>query len=537
MAGLPRRRELPKRHNQEIATRLLVVQHAEKEPGPGDPGITVRGRSQAGAVASSLGPADVVAVYSSPLLRARQTAESIAQRLGLDVTVDPRLVERANWTADGQSFEQFRAEWRRASTDRDFRPSTGDASRAAGERLRTALVELGGRHPGATVVVVSHGGVTVDLARNLIGDDAVETFVPGVTEEGVEPGAITELSAHGARIEVQGIGQVGWRPVGWLTEPALDEVRSALEQLDPALAGRPIELNPWVAQHPKWHKASAVVDDSYLVKFAWSQPAAQRVVHETTVLGVLHHGLNRPAIPEVVAASSDPALLVTTFVPGRPLTIDGATALDARRRKELAVDLATFLADLHGPAVSEAIAAAGILTRHPRPQGETPVLRRRFPRWVDEDQAPAVEQWCEFADEALCSPPADRAFLHGDLHGFNVVLEPERARVRRVADWETSASGDPAFDFRYLPGQVSSTPELFVDVVDEYERCSGRGVDVDRALAWHIRTVLGDALWRSEAGVPLPDGRTPVQWVEDLRSRMAVLRDRIRPSLRSLLGV
>ncbi|HEV2369055.1 MAG TPA: hypothetical protein VGR90_04225, partial [Acidimicrobiales bacterium] len=120
--------------------------------------------------------------------------------------------------------------------------------------------------------------------------------------------------------------------------------------------------------------------------------------------------------------------------------------------------------------------------------------------------------------------------------GFNVVLEPERARVRRVADWETSASGDPAFDFRYLPGQVSSTPELFVDVVDEYERCSGRGVDVDRALAWHIRTVLGDALWRSEAGVPLPDGRTPVQWVEDLRSRMAVLRDRIRPSLRSLLG-
>jgi len=42
-------------------------------------------------------------------------------------------------------------------------------------------------------------------------------------------------------------------------------------------------------------------------------------------------------------------------------------------------------------------------------------------------------------------------------------------------------------------------------------------------MAWHLRTVLGDALWRAEAGIPLPDKRTPVQWVDDLTARFIAL--------------
>ncbi|GAA1673388.1 hypothetical protein GCM10009745_15410 [Kribbella yunnanensis] len=43
-------------------------------------------------------------------------------------------------------------------------------------------------------------------------------------------------------------------------------------------------------------------------------------------------------------------------------------------------------------------------------------------------------------------------------------------------------------------------------------------------MAWHLRTVLADALWRSEAGVPLPDHRSADEWVDDLGDRSA--RDR-----------
>jgi aminoglycoside phosphotransferase (APT) family kinase protein len=224
-------------------------------------------------------------------------------------------------------------------------------------------------------------------------------------------------------------------------------------------------------------------------------------------------------------------MVVTRFVPGRPLTIDDATSLDDRDQATLAADLGGFLTELHSVAVTQALETAGIRTQHPRPQAETTALRDRFPRWVGEAQRPLIQSWCDYADKALQLNVPGEVFLHGDLHGFNLVLEPDRPRLRMVADWETSAWGDPAFDFRYLPGQVTSTPELFARTLESYELASERTIDIDRVLAWHIRTVLGDALWRSEAGVPLPDGRTPVQWIEDLRVRLdAVARWRLSRS-------
>ncbi|MFB7631391.1 hypothetical protein ACFC0M_10655 [Streptomyces sp. NPDC056149] len=42
-------------------------------------------------------------------------------------------------------------------------------------------------------------------------------------------------------------------------------------------------------------------------------------------------------------------------------------------------------------------------------------------------------------------------------------------------------------------------------------------------MAWRLRNVLSDALWRSEAGIPLPDRRTPSLWVDDLSARFTAL--------------
>jgi hypothetical protein len=42
-------------------------------------------------------------------------------------------------------------------------------------------------------------------------------------------------------------------------------------------------------------------------------------------------------------------------------------------------------------------------------------------------------------------------------------------------------------------------------------------------MAWHLRTALGDVLWRSEAGIPLADGRTPAEWVDDLSTRFGAV--------------
>ena len=52
-------------------------------------------------------------------------------------------------------------------------------------------------------------------------------------------------------------------------------------------------------------------------------------------------------------------------------------------------------------------------------------------------------------------------------------------------------------------------------------------LSLERIMALHLRTTLGDALWRSEAGLPLllpcPGGGTPGDYVEELAARFALL--------------
>jgi aminoglycoside phosphotransferase (APT) family kinase protein len=124
--------------------------------------------------------------------------------------------------------------------------------------------------------------------------------------------------------------------------------------------------------------------------------------------------------------------------------------------------------------------------------------------------------------------PVDKVFVHGDFHGFNQVWDPERQALADVVDFEESGLADPAYDFRYLPSQGPGT-DLFVATATKYGVYPGVPIDVSRVMAWHIRTVLGDALWRSRAGVPLPDGGTPAEWTDGLLARLKEIRPRYEP--------
>ena len=66
----------------------------------------------------------ISALYSSPVRRARETAEGIASVTGLEVRADARLRERLNW--DGSlPFDAFLALWARTMRDRDWPPPAG----------------------------------------------------------------------------------------------------------------------------------------------------------------------------------------------------------------------------------------------------------------------------------------------------------------------------------------------------------------------------------------------------------------------------
>ena len=168
-------------------TLVYLVQHGDRERLPGDPGLTATGRHQADLTAHWLRNRGLRALYSSPLRRAQETADIIAAVTGLPVQPDARLRERVNWDCTW-SYEDFLADWARATCDRDFVPHGGESSRQAGNRLHAFVATLpAGLTPAA---VVTHGGITTDLLRNLLPDQQLPA---GLLETGIPPCAITTL--------------------------------------------------------------------------------------------------------------------------------------------------------------------------------------------------------------------------------------------------------------------------------------------------------------------------------------------------------
>lgn len=183
---------------------VVVVQHGEKVRAAGDPGLTSEGERQAATTAGWLveNCPTVAAIVASPLRRAQETARPIAAAFGLGVATDARLRERMNWDDDARlSLNGFLREWQRATNDRSYQPIVGDSSPDAADRFIAALADL--EHGGdGVVVVVTHGGVTVDALRTIAGDDTILEANPTLIADGVPSCAITQLTISNGAINV-----------------------------------------------------------------------------------------------------------------------------------------------------------------------------------------------------------------------------------------------------------------------------------------------------------------------------------------------
>jgi len=299
-------------------------------------------------------------------------------------------------------------------------------------------------------------------------------------------------------------------------------LRQTLAVVRHDLADLPIRLALHTEQsNPAWQRASAFVGDAWVAKFAWTDTAARALRREIALRRTLADRAAEIPVPAVVAASDDPPLLLSRSVPGQPVTGAAIARVGPADRQRLAGSLADTLAALHQPSVRALVDEAGLTLGPPNPQADTDQLRTRFPALVDERRGEQVRRWADWIDTVLADPVDRPVFLHGDFHGHNLVVGDDH-RVRALLDFEESGVGDHHYDFRYLPAQ-EETLDLFSRVAAEYEQRGGAPVDPRRVLAWHVRTVLGDALWRTEAGVTLPEGGTPTRWVDELARRFVTL--------------
>jgi aminoglycoside phosphotransferase (APT) family kinase protein len=305
----------------------------------------------------------------------------------------------------------------------------------------------------------------------------------------------------------------------WLAGCSAEALRAALEVVAPELSTCDVPVPGPAGEDPRYHKSSVVVGDRFVVKFAWSRPAALRLARETGLLTTLAAEPAVPFLPAVVASSTDPLLLVTRRVPGTSL-FDVVGSIDLDRA---AGQLASFLAVLHSPTSRErAEAAIGPLTGIEIPPAATGVLREWFGTRVRPEQHRLVTRWCDWADAVLAAPAPAAVLVHGDLHGDNQVWDGNDLRL--VVDFETIGAAEPEYDLRTFPGPgMGPGARLLTATMRHYERLSGRELSLERVMAWHVRTALGDVVWRTEAGIPLADHRTPPDWIDDLAARFRAL--------------
>lgn len=270
--------------------------------------------------------------------------------------------------------------------------------------------------------------------------------------------------------------------------------------------------------NPLYWSGIAVVDEEFVVKFAWAEVSATRVWREGVLLQRLAATDPDLPIPRVVQVSRPPALTITEMVVGDPLTWEWANERDSMEARSVGSAIGAFLAQLH--VVQAAPVLADLPPYVPTPQAETSRLRARYPALVDDNRAELVHGWCDWVDDAL-SPRSTAAdvLVHGDLHGYNQLWEHASLDLTLVVDFETAGIAEVEFDFRYLPGNCR-TPEFTLAAIDPYEKQVKRRIDPRRVLAWNVRTHLGDARWRTEAHVPLPGGGDAATWVDDLARRL-----------------
>ena len=132
------------------------------------------------------------AVYSSGLLRAVQSATVL--QTAFHVPLEKRECLR-EWTANPADLPQdaYMGLERRAWTDLEWMPPSGESLRMAGDRATRCLEGIATRHHGETVAVVGHGTLFSQVTARLRGVSPTEAYKNSI------PNAGFAVVAHGDR--------------------------------------------------------------------------------------------------------------------------------------------------------------------------------------------------------------------------------------------------------------------------------------------------------------------------------------------------
>ncbi len=200
------------RHGQPLTDQRRTCGYAQDVP------LSPEGRRQAEALALWARDKEIQAVYASPLLRCRQTADILAREYTpVYLEDDLREVDTGAWT--GLTFEEIKARWpaeyeRRGRELGTFPPPGGESFHQAGARMERTITRLLAQSQG-NLGVVAHGGINRGWLCRLLGrspDQVMALPQPW--------GGLTEVRVDGDLLTVE---RLGVRPSPW---PSREEIEA-----------------------------------------------------------------------------------------------------------------------------------------------------------------------------------------------------------------------------------------------------------------------------------------------------------------------
>lgn len=173
-------------------TRVILIRHGEtadtlarRYSGRRPVSLTDDGRAQARRAAEQLTSGYAIDVlYTSPLVRALETARIIGECLGCQPHCDPRLQEMDYGRAEGLTsaeIEMLMPEVLHSALQRgnmQFRWPGGEPRAVFRARVQEAFEEIVAAHPGETIAIVSHGPVISVILQSIAGDDGWRVLEP-----------------------------------------------------------------------------------------------------------------------------------------------------------------------------------------------------------------------------------------------------------------------------------------------------------------------------------------------------------------------
>jgi broad specificity phosphatase PhoE len=164
---------------------LVLVRHAlpvridaNPDGSPADPGLSELGHEQAARVVEALQHDEVTHLYSSPAARARQTAQPLAEKLGLPLAIEPGIDEFDRDHGSYVPVEELRAE----NDPRWHALVAGEMYGVDAVGFQTSVVHaveaIAQRHPGGRAVLFCHSGTINAYTAHVTGQQRLLWFAP-----------------------------------------------------------------------------------------------------------------------------------------------------------------------------------------------------------------------------------------------------------------------------------------------------------------------------------------------------------------------